>query len=216
MTATTRHHSLMDRLCLAADNALRTLNGLYQQTERPDPALGHPEAELTGDQQRHVAGLMRVNHVGEICAQALYAGQALTARLPEVRNRMERAALEENDHLAWCESRVKAMDSHLSYLNPLWYVGSFAIGAGAGLAGDRWSLGFVAETERQVVKHLDEHLARLPETDSRSRAVLEQMRIDEDQHREMALAAGGAELPEPVRKLMTTVSKLMTWTAYRL
>jgi ubiquinone biosynthesis monooxygenase Coq7 len=159
---------------------------------------------------------MRVNHVGEICAQALYAGQALTARLPEVRGAMERAAQEENDHLAWCEDRVRAMDSHLSVLNPLWYAGSFAIGAAAGLAGDRWSLGFVAETERQVVAHLEGHLERLPEADARSRAVLETMREDEEQHRAMALAAGGAELPAPVRGLMAAVSKLMTTAAYRV
>lgn len=216
MTAIARHYTLLDRLCLATDNALRTLTGAYERTERADPAEGLAEAELSATEQRQVAGLMRVNHVGEICAQALYAGQALTARLPDVRTQMERAAQEENDHLAWCEARVQAMDSHVSYLNPLWYAGSFAIGAAAGLAGDRWSLGFVAETEHQVVKHLDEHLTHLPEPDAKSRAVLEQMRIDEAEHRELALAAGGAELPAPVKGLMAAVSKLMTGTAYYL
>ncbi|MBI2382316.1 MAG: 2-polyprenyl-3-methyl-6-methoxy-1,4-benzoquinone monooxygenase [Gammaproteobacteria bacterium] len=216
MPALARPLSLADRLCMSADNALRTLTGAYRQTERAEPAAELPEAELSADERREVAGLMRVNHVGEICAQALYAGQALTARLPEVRGAMERAALEENDHLAWCAARVEAMDSHLSWLNPLWYAGSFAIGAGAGLAGDRWSLGFVAETERQVVSHLEGHLQRLPEADRKSRAVLEVMREDEEQHRQQAQEAGGSELPAPVRGLMAAVSKLMTGTAYHL
>jgi ubiquinone biosynthesis monooxygenase Coq7 len=157
---------------------------------------------------------MRVNHAGEVSAQALYQGQALTAKLAEVRGKMERAALEENDHLAWCERRLKELDSHTSMLNPLWYTGSFAIGALAGLAGDKWSLGFVVETERQVVKHLDEHLSRLPEQDRRSRAILEQMKEDETHHATAALNAGGAELPEPVRQLMRLTSKVMTNAAY--
>ena len=215
MTAHAHHYSVLDKLCLAADNALRTLSGAYQRTERANPASALAEAELSDAERRHAAGLMRVNHVGEICAQALYAGQALTARLPDVRAQMERAAQEENDHLAWCEERVKAMDSHVSWLNPLWYAGSFAIGAAAGMAGDRWSLGFVAETERQVVAHLDSHLHSLPEADARSRAVVAQMRSDEAEHHDMALAAGGAELPAPVRTLMSLVSKVMTTAAYR-
>lgn len=207
--------SFADRLCLAADNALRTLNGLYAQTGRPDPADAVAPASLSDAEKRHSAGLMRVNHVGEICAQALYAGQALTARLADVRAQMDEAAREENDHLAWCAARVRAADSHLSYLNPLWYAGSFGIGALAGLAGDKWSLGFVAETERQVVAHLDSHLQQLPEQDDQSRAVLRVMREDEAAHQAQALAAGGAALPLPLRALMTGLSKVMTSTAYR-
>jgi ubiquinone biosynthesis monooxygenase Coq7 len=157
---------------------------------------------------------MRINHSGEVAAQALYQGQALTARLPGVRDKMERAAEEENDHLVWCERRINELGSHKSYLNPFWYAGSFAIGALAGAAGDKWSLGFVAETERQVVRHLDEHLSRLPEHDQRSRAVLEQMKEDEGHHATVALEAGGAELPEPVKKLMSLTSRVMTRTAY--
>jgi ubiquinone biosynthesis monooxygenase Coq7 len=159
---------------------------------------------------------MRGNHAGEVAAQGLYQGQALTARLDSVRQQMERAALEENDHLAWCESRAKELGAHVSYLNPLWYGGSVAIGALAGLAGDKWSLGFVVETERQVVRHLDDHLARLPAQDAKSRAILEQMRQDEGHHATVALEAGGAALPEPIKRLMGLASQVMTRTAYYL
>lgn len=159
---------------------------------------------------------MRVNHAGEIAAQGLYQGQAATARLEQVRESMERAAQEENDHLAWCEERLAELGSRPSVLNPLWYAGAFAIGATAGLVGDRWSLGFVAETERQVVRHLEDHIGRLPEGDSRSRAILEQMKTDEQHHGAVAEQAGGAKLPLPVRKLMGLVSKVMTGGAYRL
>ena len=159
---------------------------------------------------------MRVNHAGEIAAQGLYQGQAATARLEEVRDAMERAADEENDHLAWCEERLAELGSRPSILNPLWYAGAFTIGAVAGLVGDRWSLGFVAETERQVVRHLDDHLGMLPPDDDRSRSILEQMKVDEERHGAVAEDAGGASLPAPVRHLMSVVSKVMTRGAYRL
>ena len=212
----TRHYSPIDRLLGSFDQALRTVFGRPQVTERPNPSTGIDDAELSTTEAAEVSGLMRVNHAGEVCAQALYQGQALTARLPQVRKSMERAAQEENDHLDWCETRLKELGSHTSHLNPLWYAGSFAIGAVAGIAGDKWSLGFVAETERQVVRHLDAHLARLPVQDARSRAVLERMREDELHHATTAVEAGGADLPAPVKRLMTLTSKVMTGLAYRL
>jgi len=211
-----RHYSAADRLVFHADTALRTILGRPRTTERANPAEGIDEATLDEQQRQHVAGLMRVNHAGEVAAQGLYEGQALTARLADVREKMQRAAIEENDHLDWCEQRIEELGQHKSLLNPVWFLGSLAIGAIAGKIGDRWSLGFVAETERQVVKHLDEHLEQLPAQDQRSRAILEQMREDELHHATTALEAGGAELPEPVKKLMTLTSKVMTKTAYRL
>ncbi len=198
------------------DQAVRTLAGQPLVTEREDPAQSVEEAELSEADKTESMRLMRVNHAGEVAAQALYQGQALTAKLPAVRERMERAAAEENDHLDWCEKRVQALDGHLSYLNPLWYAGSFAIGAAAGLAGDKWSLGFVAETEKQVIKHLDEHRQKISSGDRKSHAVLAQMKIDEAHHGEIAKAAGGAELPEPVKALMQMTSKVMTGVAYWL
>jgi ubiquinone biosynthesis monooxygenase Coq7 len=205
-----------DRLLIGFDQALRTLFGRPQVTERNDPADTFAEAELN-DQERDVTGrLMRINHTGEVCAQALYQGQALTAKLPEVRQSMERAAQEENDHLAWCESRLRALDNRKSLLNPFWYAGSFMIGAAAGLAGDKWSLGFVAETEHQVEDHLQSHLQRLPAQDQKSRAVLEQMKEDEIHHATVALEAGGAELPGPIKLAMKLTSKLMTKSVYYL
>jgi len=209
-----RHITPIDRLINGIDQAVRTVFGSPQVTERPNPATNQPETELNETQSRHVAALMRINHTGEVCAQALYQGQALTAKLPKVRKSMERAAQEENDHLDWCESRIQDLHSHTSYLNPLWYAGSFALGAAAGLVGDKWSLGFVAETERQVVKHLDSHLAQLPEQDEKSRAILEQMKSDELHHATIAVEAGGADLPKPVKKAMATMSKVMTGTTY--
>jgi ubiquinone biosynthesis monooxygenase Coq7 len=170
--------------------------------------------ELGALERRHVARLMRVNHTGEVCAQALYQGQALTAHLPETRRRMQRCAQEENDHLAWCASRIDDLGDRKSLLNPFFYAGSFAIGAVAGLVGDRWSLGFVVETERQVEDHLDEHLRQVPVRDERTRAVLEQMKADEVHHAQVAKAAGGAELPAPVRAAMRLSSRLMTRTVY--
>ena len=205
-----------DRLLIGFDQALRTLFGRPLVTERRDPAEGYPEAELS-DHERDLTGrLMRINHTGEVCAQALYQGQALTAKLPEVRASMERAALEENDHLNWCETRLKALDNRKSLLNPFWYAGSFLIGAAAGLAGDKWSLGFVAETEHQVEDHLESHLQQLPSQDQKSRAVLEQMKEDEIHHATVALEAGGAKLPGPVKLAMKLTSKVMTKSVYYL
>jgi ubiquinone biosynthesis monooxygenase Coq7 len=183
-------------------------------TGRPNPAANADDTQLTEFERRHSAGLMRVNHAGEVAAQALYHGQALTARREAVRDALDRAAREENDHLAWCEQRLCELDSRNSYLAPLWYLGSLAIGAAAGLVGDKWNLGFLAETERQVVVHLKGHLASLPARDQKSRAIVEQMREDEGRHATAAMRAGGASLPEPIRKLMTTTSKAMTSTAY--
>jgi ubiquinone biosynthesis monooxygenase Coq7 len=204
----------LDHLLTQADQALRTMFGGPPPASRENPAAD-TESELTDAERDHIAGLMRVNHAGEIAAQALYQGQALTARLDDVREAMDKAAEEENDHLAWCEERLRELNHQTSRLDPFWFAGSFAIGALAGLAGDRWSLGFVAETERQVVRHLESHLAQLPEGDHRTRAILEKMKDDEERHGETASRAGGAELPEPVRKLMGLVAKVMTTTAYR-
>lgn len=211
-----RSYSPFDRALMNLDQAVRTLFGKPQTTERPNPAAGLPEADLTDQQRRQVAGLMRINHTGEVCAQALYQGQAMTAQLPEVRKSMERSAKEENDHLVWCESRIEALGDRKSLLNPLWYAGSFTIGALAGLAGDKWSLGFVIETERQVEDHLNEHLCQLPASEAKTRAVLEQMKEDEIHHAEVARQAGGMPLPLPVKLAMKAMSKLMTKTVYWL
>ncbi|QVL47155.1 MAG: 2-polyprenyl-3-methyl-6-methoxy-1,4-benzoquinone monooxygenase [Thiocapsa sp.] len=211
---TTRRLTPIDQVLINADHALRTLFGRPQTTERPNPAEGIPEADLTDEQRRHVARLMRINHTGEVCAQALYQGQALTAKLPDTRKRLERSAKEENDHLAWCAARLEDLGDRKSLLNPLWYAGSFAMGAAAGLAGDKWSLGFVVETERQVEDHLDEHLAQIPIDDEKTRTILEQMKADEVHHAQIAHAAGGAELPAPIRSAMRLTSKVMTGTVY--
>lgn len=205
----------IDSLILGLDRALRTVFTV-DAAHRVSPGDGLPEAPLDDAQRRRVAGMMRVNHAGEVAAQALYEGQAATARLDTVRDAMAEAAAEENDHLAWCAQRLRELDDHTSVFNPLWYAGSWLIGAGAGLVGDRWSLGFVAETERQVIRHLDGHLERLPADDVRSRAILEQMKEDEARHGTTALEAGGAELPIPVRLAMRLTAKVMTTTAYRL
>jgi ubiquinone biosynthesis monooxygenase Coq7 len=210
----TRDYSTADRFLMGLDQAVRTVFGRPQVTERPNPAEGLPEAELSDREREHVARLMRIDHTGEVCAQGLYQGQALTARQPETRERMARSAQEENDHLAWCERRIEELGDRKSLLNPLWYVGSFAIGAAAGLAGDKWSLGFVVETERQVESHLDGHLADIPANDGRSRAILEQMKADEIHHADVAQAAGGVELPGPVKLAMKLTSKVMTRTVY--
>lgn len=211
-----RLYSPLDRLLIQADTALRTLTPFSGAPTRSSPAIPLKEAELSDEERRHAAGLMRINHTGEVCAQALYQGQALTAKLPEVREEMERAADEEIDHLAWCEQRIRALGERPSLLNPLFYGLSFGIGAGAGLISDRLSLGFVAATEDQVCRHLDEHLEKLPPTDAKSRAVLEQMRSDEEQHAEHALAAGGWRFPSPVKYGMSLMSKVMTKTTYRI
>lgn len=211
-----RHHNAIDQFIMQSDHALRTIFGAAVTTERNNPADGITEPTLSDSERKRAAALMRVNHAGEVSAQALYQGQALTARLDTVRQSMERAALEENDHLAWTEQRIDELSSHKSLLNPIWYSGSFAIGAIAGLLGDKWSLGFVAETEHQVIRHLDEHLQKLPPQDARSTAILQQMKTDEAHHATVALEGGGAELPWPVKKLMTAMSKVMTSSAYYL
>jgi len=211
-----RHYSPADRLLMQADAALRTLLPFSGQPSRPSPALLKTETELSESETRHVAGLMRINHTGEVCAQALYQGQALTARLPQVRQAMEQAADEEIDHLAWCEQRIRQLGSHTSVLNPIFYGLSFGIGASAGLISDRISLGFVAATEDQVCKHLDDHLGQLPAGDEKSRAILEQMREDEQQHSTAAIEAGGLRFPAPVKFGMSLVSKVMTKATYRI
>lgn len=211
-----RHYSPADRLLMQADAALRTLLPFSGQPSRLSPALLKTETELSESETRHVAGLMRINHTGEVCAQALYQGQALTARLPQVRQAMEQAADEEIDHLAWCEQRIRQLGSHTSVLNPIFYGLSFGIGASAGLISDRISLGFVAATEDQVCKHLDDHLGQLPAGDEKSRAILEQMREDEAQHSTAAIEAGGLRFPAPVKFGMSLVSKVMTKATYRI
>jgi len=211
---TTRSFSIFDRFINEVDKGLRTSFGPAPRAERANPAVDKPGAEIP-DRERELAGrFMRINHAGEICAQGLYQGQALTARLPRVRKKMEEAAQEENDHIAWTADRIRELGSHTSYLNPFWYAGSFALGALAGLAGDKWSLGFVAETEKQVVEHLEGHLDKLSPTDYKSRAILEQMRIDEGKHATTAMTAGAASFPRPIQRLMKFTSKIFTNTTY--
>ena len=205
----------MDRLIAEFDRALRALAGVVH-AERPSPADGVPDRNIGEEQKAHAAALMRVNHVGEVCAQALYQGQSLTARHPESRQALEKAAREEEDHLAWSAERIRELGGRPSLLNPLWYAGSFAIGAAAGLLGDKWNFAFLAETERQVEEHLAGHLDALPAEDERTRAVVEAMRADEARHRESAIALGAAELPEPVKMAMRLASRVMTTVAYRV
>ncbi|MEE4659578.1 MAG: 2-polyprenyl-3-methyl-6-methoxy-1,4-benzoquinone monooxygenase [Halieaceae bacterium] len=211
-----RDYNPADQLLLNVDQALRTLFGRPQVTERTNPAGNQAEADMSEQQREHTARLMRINHTGEVCAQALYQGQALTARDPATRASMQRSAAEENDHLDWCEQRVEELGGRLSLLNPLWYAGSFAIGALAGAIGDRWSLGFVAETEKQVENHLQDHLEQVPAQDRRTRAILEQMKNDEIEHGRKALDHGGVELPGPIKLAMQATSKLMTRSVYHL
>ena len=214
MDTSGRRFSSLDRLIMQADQALRTLVPDSVQSVRKPPDQGITPAVLSAEEQRHVAGLMRINHTGEVCAQALYQGQALTARLPDIRQAMEQAAREEIDHLAWCEQRIHTLGYRTSVLNPLWYGMSLALGAIAGLAGDEFSLGFVAETEHQVVRHLDQHLNLLPAGDDSSRRILEAMKADEARHATLALEAGGRVLPTPVTQLMQAMSRVMTSIAY--
>ena len=204
-----------DRCIVALDSALGAIFQRHTYPSRDYPA-GDQQSELSDAERRHSAGLMRVNHTGEIAAQALYNGQALVAREAAVRAHMYSAASEENDHLAWCERRLSELHSRPSRLAPLWYCGSLGIGAVAGAVGDRWSLGFIAETEQQVVAHLDGHFESLPEKDTRSRRIVRQMREDEQRHAQEAITAGGAALPAPVKKLMKLTAKIMTTTAYYL
>lgn len=211
-----RHYSPLDRLLLQADAAMRTLIPNSSHAGRPSPAVLEPDSTLEPAQARHTAGLMRINHTGEVCAQALYQGQALTAKLPDIREQMEQAAEEEVDHLVWCEQRIRELGSHTSVLNPLFYGLSFAIGAAAGAVSDKVSLGFVAATEEQVCKHLDDHLQQIPSSDRKSRAVLEQMRIDEEEHAASALEAGGYRFPAPIKLGMSLMAKVMTSSTYRI
>jgi len=206
--------SALDRLIGGIDDALRSVTGNAAGSGRPYPADDVAETEMNETERRHAAGLIRVDHAGEVAAQALYHAQALTARSAAVREHMRRAAREEGDHLQWCSLRLRELDSRASLLDPLWYAGSFTIGAFAGLAGDRVSLGFVSETERQVEEHLAEHLQRLPAADQRSRAVLAQMQSDEERHGADARDAGGVPLPPPVPQLMRGVALVMTRSAY--
>lgn len=208
--------SPIDPLIIEFDIALRSVAG-GANAQRPSPEeLDQPATILDAAEREHAAGLMRINHVGEVCAQALYQAQKLVTRNPEIQEMLNESAQEEMDHLAWCETRLKELGSHTSYLNPIWYAGSFAIGLVAGLAGDRWSLGFVAETEKQVENHLNSHLETLPLEDHRSRAIVDQMRRDEIEHGQSALNAGGEALPEPVKQVMQLASKIMTTTAYKI
>jgi ubiquinone biosynthesis monooxygenase Coq7 len=211
-----RAYTPFDKLIMQIDQAMQTVFGQPQVTERSNPAIGLDEIELTDTERDHTARLMRINHTGEVCAQALYQGQAVTAKDPSVRESMERSAQEENDHLDWCEQRINELGGRTSLLNPLWYAGSFAIGAAAGIAGDKWSLGFVAETERQVEKHLEEHIAEVPSEDQKTHAILEQMKADEIEHATKAVAKGGVDLPAPIKLAMGLTSKLMTRSVYHL
>ena len=203
----------VDRLIVSCDRGLRTLF-VPPRAARPEPATEQAEAELAPEERRHAAALMRVNHTGEVCAQALYQGQMLTARDPDIETALAKAADEETDHLAWTRSRIEALGGRTSRLDPLFYFGAFTLGALSGLAGDRWNLGFLAETERQVEGHLEGHLEQLPEADAKSRAVVAQMREDEAAHARTATAHGGAELPPPVKLAMKLASRVMTGSTY--
>ncbi|MFT5573433.1 MAG: ubiquinone biosynthesis monooxygenase Coq7 [Cryomorphaceae bacterium] len=209
--------NFIDQLVSSLDHGLRsTFNKPIAKRSSPAEAIDNDPIAAEPDLQRISAELMRVNHVGEVCAQALYQGQALTSRSESVRQEMQLAANEEIDHLNWCYQRIEELDSHTSYLNPIWYLGSFALGLGAGLAGDKWSLGFLAETERQVVQHLESHLLRLPEEDMISRAVVSQMAEDEAHHAQMAVDNGAAELPEMVKQAMRVTAKFMTTVSEKI
>jgi ubiquinone biosynthesis monooxygenase Coq7 len=205
----------IDRLIIGFDRALRTLCGPAVSL-RPVPGENLPNLELSAAEKRHAAALMRVNHSGEVCAQALYQGQALTARDDTVRKTLERAAAEETEHLAWTAQRIGELGGRVSVLNPFFYTGSFAIGALSGLLGDKWNMGFLAETERQVEGHLEGHLEQLPAQDEKSRAIVAQMKEDEARHADTALARGAAELPGPVKQAMRISSRLMTLSTYRV
>lgn len=205
----------IDRAIIEIDRALRTIFAPARSV-RPIPGGSLPDVELDATQKRHVIGLMRVNHCGEICAQALYQGQALTSRDPVVKEALRGAANEETEHLAWTEQRIAELGGHKSLLNPLWYAGSLSMGLVAGGLGDKWNLGFLAETEQQVEAHLDGHLRDLPQEDARSRAIVEQMRLDEIRHAETAICYGAAELPLAAKVVMKMMAKVMTRVAYRL
>ena len=211
-----RRLSRLDKVLSGASNFLKTIASPAAMPARAYPAARVEDGELSDTDRRHAAGLMRVNHAGEIAAQGLYQGHAAVARSPGVEAQMQRAADEEFDHLAWCEKRLAELGAGRSRLSPIWYAGSFAIGAASGVLGDKWSLGFIAETESQVVEHLDGHFENLPENDRRSRAIVQKMRDEEREHGQNAVAAGAAELPRPVRSLMRMTSKILTRAAYRI
>lgn len=213
---TTRSLSRLDRILVEVERALGTALDPQPVSNRPSPSIGVEDAELDASARRHAGSLMRVNHVGEVCAQALYSGQAAVARDPHVRHQLLEAAAEETDHLAWCGERLHELGDRPSLLNPLWYGGAYTIGALAGLVSDRLSLGFVVETERQVEAHLEGHLAQLPEADHRSRAIVRQMKEDEARHADQALAAGGVDLPAPVKGMMRMAANLMRAVAYKI
>lgn len=206
---------MIDQAIIEFDKALRTVFAAAP-TARTRPGSLLPEAELSSEEKHHAAALMRVNHVGEVCAQALYQGQALTSRDPATRAALVQAAWEETEHLNWTEKRIAELGGRKSLLNPLWYAGSLALGVFAGKCGDKWNLGFLAETERQVGAHLADHLQRLPASDERSRAIVTQMAADEAEHAETAIRLGGSNLPAPVKRAMQLSSKMMTGTAYYL
>lgn len=210
-----RSLSSIDRFINGVDTALRTLSGNAGPGLRSSPGQDHQEPQLNEQQRVHVAGLMRVNHTGEVCAQALYQGQASTAKQPKVAKQMQQAAQEEVDHLVWCEQRLEELNSQPALLNPLWYGMSYSIGAAAGVIGDKTSLGFVAATEEKVCEHLNQHLQQLPDNDDKTRAVLAQMAEDEARHGDTAMAAGGEALPVPVKSLMAMVAKVMTTSSYK-
>jgi ubiquinone biosynthesis monooxygenase Coq7 len=209
-------YSFIDKLCLGADQILRALSSTSKTSGRPYPVARAKEVDLSESERKRSAALMRINHAGEICAQALYQGQALTSRSPQTQDQLQQAAIEEGDHLSWCATRLEELGSHPSRLSPLWYGGSLVMGIGAGLLGDKWSLGFLAETEKQVVEHLAGHLKDLPAADTKSYQIVKQMHQDEAQHQAEALALGGVSLPRPVRQAMRFISRLMVKTAYWL
>lgn len=207
---------MLDRLIIEIDKGLKTLTAnAHSVRPHPDAAIKQAD-ELSADEKRHAAALMRINHCGEVCAQALYNGQALTAKNPQTVQALQQASKEETEHLAWCEKRIHELGGRTSLFNPIWYAGSFTLGAIAGAIGDKWNLGFLAETERQVGAHLERHLHELPSNDDKSRAILEQMKTDEAEHAATAIHLGAAELPKPVKAAMQQMSKVMTTTTYHL
>ncbi|HVE44950.1 MAG TPA: 2-polyprenyl-3-methyl-6-methoxy-1,4-benzoquinone monooxygenase [Gammaproteobacteria bacterium] len=211
-----RCYSLADKICLRIDQVLRVLSDQVKTTGSPYPGDRIPETTLSAEEQRHAAALMRINHTGEVCAQGLYHGQRMVCFQPSMQAQLEQAALEEGDHLSWCKKRLDELHSRTSYLNPLWYAGSFCLGMIAGVMGDGWSLGFVAETETQVIKHLTSHVEMLPLQDKRSLAIVKQMESDESHHRQWAIEAGAKTLPDVVKRTMACVSGIMVKITYRV
>ncbi len=209
-----RNYSFFDQVCLGIDQAIRAIAGKTKTSGRANPAADIGNPQLTIEQSHYAARLMRVNHSGEVCAQALYHAQGLTSRQANIKAKMQHAAIEEGDHLAWCSARLTELGSHTSYLNPLWYAGSFMIGLTAGLIGDKWNLGFLSETEHQVVRHLESHLKKLPADDLKSQKILQQMSFDEAQHRDEAIQAGAVPLPKGIKKLMQFSSTIMVNVAF--